>query len=61
MSNRCLCHVRVLSGSWHSSCKVTEFGRGTAADCRRHVQKLNTLRGQMLEMNSCFRSNTYAN
>ncbi|XP_016308716.1 UPF0544 protein C5orf45 homolog [Sinocyclocheilus anshuiensis] len=33
-----------------------EFGRGTAADCRRHVQKLNTLRGQMLEMNSCCHS-----
>ncbi|XP_016400537.1 UPF0544 protein C5orf45 homolog [Sinocyclocheilus rhinocerous] len=35
---------------------MQEFGRGTAADCRRHVQKLNTLRGQMLEMNSCCHS-----
>lgn len=24
-----------------------EFGRGTGADCRRHVQKLNATRGQM--------------
>ncbi|XP_050960375.1 MRN complex-interacting protein [Labeo rohita] len=31
---------------------IKEFGRGTAADCRRHVQKLNALRGQMLEVNS---------
>ncbi|KAM8909173.1 MRN complex-interacting protein isoform 2-T2 [Spinachia spinachia] len=26
-----------------------EFGRGTGADCRRHVQKLNTMRGAMME------------
>uniref|UniRef100_A0A668RUJ7 Uncharacterized protein n=1 Tax=Oreochromis aureus TaxID=47969 RepID=A0A668RUJ7_OREAU len=25
------------------------FGRGNAADCRRHVQKLNTMRGAMME------------
>uniref|UniRef100_A0A673FKA9 UPF0544 protein C5orf45 homolog n=1 Tax=Sinocyclocheilus rhinocerous TaxID=307959 RepID=A0A673FKA9_9TELE len=31
---------------------MKEFGRGAAADCRRHVQKLNALRGQMLEVNS---------
>ncbi|XP_028271810.1 MRN complex-interacting protein isoform X2 [Parambassis ranga] len=26
-----------------------EFGRGSGADCRRHVQKLNAMRGAMLE------------
>ncbi|XP_070769809.1 MRN complex-interacting protein [Enoplosus armatus] len=39
------------------SCKVCgekqsllkEFGRGSGADCRRHVQKLNALRGAMME------------
>ncbi|XP_023276431.1 MRN complex-interacting protein [Seriola lalandi dorsalis] len=39
------------------SCKVCgdkqsllkEFGRGTGADCRRHVQKLNAIRGAMIE------------
>ncbi|XP_058654423.1 MRN complex-interacting protein isoform X2 [Onychostoma macrolepis] len=31
---------------------IKEFGQGSAADCRRHVQKLNALRGQMLEVNS---------
>uniref|UniRef100_A0A8C1MLI7 MRN complex interacting protein n=1 Tax=Cyprinus carpio TaxID=7962 RepID=A0A8C1MLI7_CYPCA len=31
---------------------MKEFGRGAAADCRRQVQKLNALRGQMLEVNS---------
>ncbi|XP_073676510.1 MRN complex-interacting protein [Garra rufa] len=31
---------------------IKEFGRGAAADCRRHVQKLNALRGQMQEVNS---------
>ncbi|XP_022617066.1 MRN complex-interacting protein [Seriola dumerili] len=39
------------------SCKVCgdkqsllkEFGRGTGADCRRHVQKLNAMRGAMIE------------
>ncbi|XP_043113083.1 MRN complex-interacting protein isoform X2 [Puntigrus tetrazona] len=30
---------------------IKEFGRGAAADCRRHVQKMNALRGQMLEVN----------
>ncbi|KAL2077652.1 hypothetical protein ACEWY4_027156 [Coilia grayii] len=28
---------------------IKEYGRGTGADCRRHVQKLNGLRGQLLE------------
>ncbi|XP_037116709.1 MRN complex-interacting protein isoform X2 [Syngnathus acus] len=28
---------------------LKEFGRGGAADCRRHVQKLNATRGAMLE------------
>ncbi|KAK1804247.1 hypothetical protein P4O66_020284, partial [Electrophorus voltai] len=27
-----------------------EYGRGTGADCRRHVQKLNLLRGELLEV-----------
>ncbi|KAG7271179.1 hypothetical protein CRUP_034694, partial [Coryphaenoides rupestris] len=26
---------------------LKEFGRGTGADCRRHVQKLNAKRGEM--------------
>ncbi|XP_056138022.1 MRN complex-interacting protein isoform X2 [Lampris incognitus] len=26
-----------------------EFGRGSGLDCRRHVQKLNTMRGQMMD------------
>lgn len=29
---------------------VQEYGRGTGADCRRHVQKLNSLRGELLEV-----------
>uniref|UniRef100_A0A673NP34 MRN complex-interacting protein N-terminal domain-containing protein n=1 Tax=Sinocyclocheilus rhinocerous TaxID=307959 RepID=A0A673NP34_9TELE len=66
--------VQQVKKSMKWTCKVCgekqslmqEFGRGTAADCRRHVQKLNTLRGQMLEMNKVkhrcpVRSNTYAN
>ncbi|XP_041653685.1 MRN complex-interacting protein [Cheilinus undulatus] len=28
---------------------VKEFGRGSGADCRRHVQKLNAMRGAVLE------------
>ncbi|XP_077428789.1 MRN complex-interacting protein isoform X2 [Vanacampus margaritifer] len=28
---------------------LKEFGGGSAADCRRHVQKLNAARGAMLE------------
>ncbi|XP_053361465.1 MRN complex-interacting protein isoform X1 [Clarias gariepinus] len=28
---------------------IKEYGRGTGADCRRHVQKLNSLRGELLE------------
>uniref|UniRef100_A0A665TX25 MRN complex-interacting protein N-terminal domain-containing protein n=1 Tax=Echeneis naucrates TaxID=173247 RepID=A0A665TX25_ECHNA len=39
------------------SCKVCgqkqsllkEFGRGSGADCRRHVQRLNAMRGAMIE------------
>ncbi|XP_073710144.1 MRN complex-interacting protein isoform X1 [Misgurnus anguillicaudatus] len=30
---------------------LKEYGRGAAADCRRHVQKLNSLRGELLEVN----------
>ncbi|XP_058252651.1 MRN complex-interacting protein isoform X2 [Hemibagrus wyckioides] len=29
---------------------IKEYGRGTGADCRRHVQKLNSLRGELLEV-----------
>ncbi|KAG7218139.1 hypothetical protein INR49_020590 [Caranx melampygus] len=34
-----------------ASCKAqrVEFGRGSGADCRRHVQKLNAMRGAMIE------------
>ncbi|KAM3613322.1 uncharacterized protein V6R79_024173 [Siganus canaliculatus] len=28
---------------------LKEFGRGSAVDCRRHVQKLNAMRGAMME------------
>ncbi|XP_074530592.1 MRN complex-interacting protein [Halichoeres trimaculatus] len=28
---------------------LKEFGRGSGADCRRHVQKLNSMRGAMME------------
>ncbi|XP_042349611.1 MRN complex-interacting protein [Plectropomus leopardus] len=28
---------------------LKEFGRGSGADCRRHVQKLNAMRGAMME------------
>uniref|UniRef100_A0A672GK00 MRN complex-interacting protein N-terminal domain-containing protein n=1 Tax=Salarias fasciatus TaxID=181472 RepID=A0A672GK00_SALFA len=28
---------------------LKEFGRGSGADCRRHVQKLNAMRGSMME------------
>lgn len=28
---------------------LKEFGRGSGAECRRHVQKLNALRGSMME------------
>uniref|UniRef100_A0A667Z022 MRN complex-interacting protein N-terminal domain-containing protein n=1 Tax=Myripristis murdjan TaxID=586833 RepID=A0A667Z022_9TELE len=28
---------------------LKEFGRGSGADCRRHVQKLNAMRGAMLD------------
>ncbi|KAK2838961.1 hypothetical protein Q7C36_013775 [Tachysurus vachellii] len=28
---------------------IKEYGRGTGAECRRHVQKLNSLRGELLE------------
>ncbi|XP_048032056.1 MRN complex-interacting protein isoform X2 [Megalobrama amblycephala] len=31
---------------------IKEFGRGAAADCRRHVQKLNALRGRLQEVSS---------
>ncbi|TST60385.1 MRN complex-interacting protein [Bagarius yarrelli] len=29
---------------------LQEYGRGTGADCRRHVQKLNALRGELHEV-----------
>ncbi|XP_071314455.1 MRN complex-interacting protein [Trachinotus anak] len=28
---------------------LKEFGRGSGADCRRHVQKLNAMRGEVIE------------
>uniref|UniRef100_A0A3B3YLB1 MRN complex-interacting protein N-terminal domain-containing protein n=1 Tax=Poecilia mexicana TaxID=48701 RepID=A0A3B3YLB1_9TELE len=28
---------------------LKEFGRGSGADCRRHVQKLNAMRGAKME------------
>ncbi|XP_056328476.1 MRN complex-interacting protein [Danio aesculapii] len=31
---------------------IKEFGRGAAADCRRHVQKLNALRGEQHQLNT---------
>ncbi|KAI5624787.1 MRN complex-interacting protein [Silurus asotus] len=51
-------HQVKKSKKW--SCKVCgekqslikEYGRGTAADCRRHVQKLNSLRGELLEVDN---------
>lgn len=30
-----------------------EFGRGSGADCRRHVQTLNAMRGAMMEEEHC--------
>ncbi|XP_076025860.1 MRN complex-interacting protein [Genypterus blacodes] len=33
----------------HKQSLLKEFGRGSGADCRRHVQKLNATRGSMLE------------
>uniref|UniRef100_A0AAQ4R2B3 MRN complex-interacting protein N-terminal domain-containing protein n=1 Tax=Gasterosteus aculeatus aculeatus TaxID=481459 RepID=A0AAQ4R2B3_GASAC len=34
--------------------QLKEFGRGSGAECRRHVQKLNAMRGAMMEEhNSC--------
>uniref|UniRef100_A0A3Q4AMC8 MRN complex-interacting protein N-terminal domain-containing protein n=1 Tax=Mola mola TaxID=94237 RepID=A0A3Q4AMC8_MOLML len=50
----CVCQVKKAS-RW--SCKLCgekqsllkEFGQGSAADCRRHVQKLNAMRGAMME------------
>ncbi|XP_052010644.1 MRN complex-interacting protein [Xyrauchen texanus] len=30
---------------------IKEYGRGRAVDCRKHVQKLNSLRGELLEVN----------
>ncbi|XP_051514065.1 MRN complex-interacting protein isoform X2 [Myxocyprinus asiaticus] len=31
---------------------IKEYGRGRAVDCRKHVQKLNSMRGELLEVNS---------
>uniref|UniRef100_A0A3Q1JAA6 MRN complex-interacting protein N-terminal domain-containing protein n=1 Tax=Anabas testudineus TaxID=64144 RepID=A0A3Q1JAA6_ANATE len=28
---------------------LKEFGRGSGADCRRHVQKLNAMRGAVMD------------
>ncbi|XP_060935747.1 MRN complex-interacting protein isoform X2 [Limanda limanda] len=47
--------VKKVTTRW--SCKVCgekqsllkEFGRGSGADCRRHVQKLNAMMGAMVE------------
>uniref|UniRef100_A0A8B9KPJ5 MRN complex-interacting protein N-terminal domain-containing protein n=1 Tax=Astyanax mexicanus TaxID=7994 RepID=A0A8B9KPJ5_ASTMX len=38
-----------MCGEKHSGF-LQEYGRGTGADCRRHVQKLNSLRGELLEV-----------
>ncbi|XP_023815308.1 MRN complex-interacting protein [Oryzias latipes] len=32
---------------------LKEFGRGSGADCRRHVQTLNAMRGAMMEEEHC--------
>nr|XP_046262046.1 MRN complex-interacting protein [Scatophagus argus] len=32
---------------------LKEFGRGSGIDCRRHVQKLNAMRGVMMEEQEC--------
>ncbi|XP_068181533.1 MRN complex-interacting protein [Antennarius striatus] len=32
---------------------LKEFGRGSGADCRRHVQKLNAMRGAAMEEQEC--------
>lgn len=43
--------TRLLSRSSGSVfVSLQEYGRGTGADCRRHVQKLNSLRGELLEV-----------
>uniref|UniRef100_A0AAR2IVZ7 Uncharacterized protein n=1 Tax=Pygocentrus nattereri TaxID=42514 RepID=A0AAR2IVZ7_PYGNA len=34
-----------------------EYGRGTGADCRRHVQKLNSLRGELTKCKGLWSSN----
>uniref|UniRef100_A0A672RAX9 MRN complex-interacting protein N-terminal domain-containing protein n=1 Tax=Sinocyclocheilus grahami TaxID=75366 RepID=A0A672RAX9_SINGR len=65
--------VQQVKKSMKWTCKVCgekqslmqEFGRGTAANCRRHVQKLNTLLFQNHESevkHRCpVRSNSHAN
>uniref|UniRef100_A0A3B3T2R6 MRN complex-interacting protein N-terminal domain-containing protein n=1 Tax=Paramormyrops kingsleyae TaxID=1676925 RepID=A0A3B3T2R6_9TELE len=37
-----------MCGEKQSLLKV--YGQGSGADCRRHVQKLNALRGEVLEV-----------
>uniref|UniRef100_A0A3P8V5H8 MRN complex-interacting protein N-terminal domain-containing protein n=1 Tax=Cynoglossus semilaevis TaxID=244447 RepID=A0A3P8V5H8_CYNSE len=52
-----VCRPQVKKSTTKWSCKVCgekqsllkEYGRGSAADCRRHVQKLNAMRGAMVE------------
>lgn len=47
---------KFLSLNWTRLCVILltvfvslkEYGRGTGADCRCHVQKLNSLRGELL-------------
>uniref|UniRef100_A0A8C4DR63 MRN complex-interacting protein N-terminal domain-containing protein n=1 Tax=Dicentrarchus labrax TaxID=13489 RepID=A0A8C4DR63_DICLA len=49
------CYFVKKANRW--SCKLCgekqsllkEFGRGSGADCRRHVQKLNAMRGVVME------------
>uniref|UniRef100_A0A3Q2CF21 MRN complex-interacting protein N-terminal domain-containing protein n=1 Tax=Cyprinodon variegatus TaxID=28743 RepID=A0A3Q2CF21_CYPVA len=55
-SGCCRCRYVKKVKKW--SCKLCgekqsfdlqEYGRGSGADCRRHVQKLNAMRGAMME------------
>ncbi|XP_067375102.1 MRN complex-interacting protein [Channa argus] len=38
---------------------LKEFGRGSGADCRRHVQKLNAMRGAIIEEQKHFTSSPW--
>ena len=43
-----LCHTLYFENFVVVSLKV--YGRGTGADCRNHVQRLNTMRGEIDEL-----------